>query len=119
MVASGVQLSTYDEVKHWLMFNHSFSDGLSLHFVASWITGIAVVAAMQPFDFAATRLVNQQSAGQRYSGPVDCIMKTVQSEGVLAVYKGVGPNYLRFGPYCVLVFIFLEHLNKLTAGKGL
>ena len=84
-----------DEVKHWLREGQGFSDGFGCHFCASWITGLAVVACMQPFDFAATRLVNQKGEGQKYTGPLDCIVKTVKTEGPLAVYKGVVPNYLR------------------------
>ena len=84
------------------------------------VTGVAVVLAMQPFDFAATRLVNSLSAAEQgaaaaavFSGPVDVIRKTVATEGVLGVYKGVTANYLRFGPYCTLVFIFVEQLRRL------
>jgi len=113
MVASGVQLSTYDEVKHE-MLRAGFSDGLPCVVASSWITGIAVVACMQPFDFAATRLVNQKTAGALYTGPLDCIVKTVKTEGISGVYKGVLPNYLRFGPYCILVFVFLEQLKKIS-----
>ena len=87
MVASGVQLSTYDEVKQWLRTKRNFNDGLGCHFVASWITGLAVVAAMQPFDFAATRLASDPKR-ELFTGPVDCLAKTIRSEGVLAVYKG-------------------------------
>eukprot|EP00965_Chrysotila_dentata_P021380 707952-Pleurochrysis_carterae.AAC.1 len=46
-----------------------------------------------------------------FSGPLDVIRKSIQAEGVLSVYKGVSANYARFGPYCVLVFLFLEQLR--------
>jgi hypothetical protein len=73
---------------------------------------------MQPFDFAATRLVSQQltangSKGALYSGTMDVLSKTVRAEGILGVYKGVFANYLRFGPYCILTFTFLEQLRNL------
>jgi solute carrier family 25 protein 34/35 len=118
-----VQLSTYDVIKQELTSNYNLSNGLPVHFCASWITGAAVVMCMQPFDFAATRLVSQQvettagggTKGVLYSGTIDVISKTVRAEGVLGVYKGVVANYLRFGPYCILTFIFLEQLRNFHA----
>ena len=119
IVASAVQLSTYDTVKESLMGRLRLNDNVGLHAASSMVTGVAVVLAMQPFDFAATRLVNslsaaeQGAAGAVFTGPVDVIRQTVATEGVLGVYKGVTANYLRFGPYCVLVFIFVEQLRRL------
>lgn len=124
IVASAVQLSTYDSVKADLQRRLALPDGIALHAASSLLTGVAVVIAMQPFDFAATRLVNSLSKAERagatsaaaYSGPWDVIRQTVRSEGPLGVYKGVTANYLRFGPYCVLVFVFLEKLRALERG---
>eukprot|EP00658_Telonema_sp_P-2_P003091 TRINITY_DN11136_c0_g1_i1.p1 TRINITY_DN11136_c0_g1~~TRINITY_DN11136_c0_g1_i1.p1 ORF type:complete len:153 (+),score=14.79 TRINITY_DN11136_c0_g1_i1:234-692(+) len=113
VVASGVQLSTYDATKRWLMRDCLMGDGVGCHFVASWITGLAVVMCMQPFDFAATRVTTKHGA-THYKGPVDCIQQTIRTEGMLAIYKGVSANYLRFGPYCILTFLFLEQLRKLN-----
>jgi len=120
IVASAVQLSTYDAIKEGLIRRFGMHDGVPLVFLSSFITGAAVVLAMQPFDFAATRLVNSKSAGEVgaaaiYSGPFDVIRRTLQSEGVLGLYRGGSANYLRFGPYCVLVFIFVEQGRKLEA----
>ena len=120
IVASAVQLSTYDAVKERLSKRFAL-DGLPLVVASSFVTGAAVVAAMQPFDFAATRLVNSRTAAEAgggaapmYSGPVDVIRKTVAAEGWRGVYRGGMANYLRFGPYCVLVFIFVEQGRKLA-----
>lgn len=97
-----------------LLLRAGLKEGLQLHIGASWITGLAVVGAMQPFDFAATRLMNQGGGEKKYRGLVDCLLKVARTEGVLAIYQGVTPNYLRFGPYCILVFVFLEQLKKVN-----
>lgn len=113
--ASSVQLSTYDVIKESFLRWTGFPDGVPVHFACSLLTGIAVTFAMQPFDFTAVRLMNQQvkadGTGALYSGPLDCLKQTVHSEGVLGVYKGTLANYLRFGPYCTLTFIFVEQLR--------
>ena len=126
IVASAVQLSTYDLVKDALRTRLQLRDnGLPLVVASSFVTGVAVVGAMQPFDFAATRLVNSRTAAEltatggaaaapTYSGPFDVIRQTIRSEGVLGVYRGGMANYLRFGPYCVLVFVFVEQGRALA-----
>lgn len=111
--ASSTQLSTYDTIKAWWMRWAGVGDCLSTHVAASMLAGAAVTLAMQPFDFAAVRLMNQGSGeGALYAGPFDCIAKTVRAEGVLGVYKGTLANYLRFGPYCVFTFVFLEQFRN-------
>lgn len=35
--------------------------------------------------------------GLRYSGVADCLMKTLQAEGLRGLYKGWLPNWLRIG----------------------
>ena len=95
-------------------------DQLATHVASSFVTGAAVVAAMQPFDFAATRMVNSLSASEAggaaaYASPLDVIRKTVATEGVRGVYNGGTANYLRFGPYCVLVFVFVERARQVEA----
>eukprot|EP01063_Lacrimia_lanifica_P009943 TRINITY_DN16764_c0_g1_i1.p2 TRINITY_DN16764_c0_g1~~TRINITY_DN16764_c0_g1_i1.p2 ORF type:complete len:310 (+),score=108.00 TRINITY_DN16764_c0_g1_i1:103-1032(+) len=107
--ASSVQLASYDTVKAYCRSALGMHDGLPLHAVASFITGIAVVLAMQPFDFAATRLMSQ-AAGARTSF-LATMADAVRTEGILSMYQGTLANYLRFGPYCVLVFVFTEQLR--------
>ena len=97
------------------MIRAGLVEGFKLHFVSSWVTGLAVVGAMQPFDFAATRLANQQKGSvPKYKGVFNCLATVAREEGVMSIYTGVVPNYLRFGPYCILVFLFLEQLKKVN-----
>lgn len=128
VVASAVQLATYDSVKDLFVQRLGLSPKATFtHVCASMVTGVAVVVAMQPFDFAATRLVNTLTSAEQggkaaaptaaFAGPLDVIRKTVATEGPLGVYKGVTANYLRFGPYCVLVFVFVEKLRELEAAS--
>lgn len=103
IVASAVQLSTYDAVKELLIRRLGLREGdtvgsrLPLVVASSFVTGLAVVLAMQPFDFAATRLVSTKSAAEAgqpaaFSGPFDVIRQTVRTEGVIGLYRGAAAN---------------------------
>ncbi|XP_029331972.1 solute carrier family 25 member 34 isoform X2 [Mus caroli] len=82
------------------------------------ISSIAVVTVMTPLDVVSTRLYNQPvdraGRGQLYGGLADCLVKTCQQEGPLALYKGLGPAYLRLGPHTILSMFFWDELRKLA-----
>lgn len=67
-------------------------DGLSLHFVASAMTGVFASITMNPFDVLATRLYNQPvdpktGKGMLYKGWFDAFSKTASKEGLRGFYK--------------------------------
>jgi hypothetical protein len=43
-----------------------------------------------------------------YKNSLDCITKTIRNEGVLALYKGFIPSYLRLGPWSMIFFLTYE-----------
>uniref|UniRef100_N1QRS7 Uncharacterized protein n=1 Tax=Aegilops tauschii TaxID=37682 RepID=N1QRS7_AEGTA len=47
-----------------------------------------------------------------YAGALDCALKTVRSEGVMALYKGFIPTVSRQGPFTVVLFVTLEQVRK-------
>ena len=51
IVASAVQLSTYDAIKEWLMRRLRLNDGLPLVCASSFVTGAAVTIALSPAPY--------------------------------------------------------------------
>jgi len=54
------------------------------------------------------------SSGDLYTGTIDCLWKTTKSEGIISLYKGFVPTFLRMGPYTVLTLLFYEQLTKVA-----
>ncbi|KZS00902.1 Kidney mitochondrial carrier protein 1 [Daphnia magna] len=48
-----------------------------------------------------------------YRGTIDCFIQTVRHEGVMALYRGFIPTWLRMGPWNMIFFITYEQLKKL------
>lgn len=48
-------------------------------------------------------LKNNRNSEFIYKNSIDCLCKTIKSEGVLAMYKGLLPTYLRIGPWTMIV----------------
>ena len=70
-----------------------------------------------PFELIKIRLQDRASAG-RYSGMVDCVVKTVKSEGPLALYNGLESTLWRHilwnAGYFGVIFQIKELLPKAT-----
>ncbi|KAG8931258.1 Mitochondrial oxaloacetate carrier protein [Tulasnella sp. 417] len=65
---------------------------------------------MQPADTALTRMYNQPTrrlpngkmVGVLYSNPIDCLWKTLKTEGPLGWYKGTTAHFLRIAPHTIV-----------------
>jgi solute carrier family 25 protein 34/35 len=115
-IGSTAQLTSYDVLKSsFVKALPQYRDSPVSHFAASLGAGGIVVAAMNPFDVVSTRLYNQpvvDGRAQRYSGLMDCFLKTARAEGVLGLYKGSLAHYARLGPHTILTFLIWEQLKR-------
>ncbi|KAL1923526.1 uncharacterized protein VTP21DRAFT_8506 [Calcarisporiella thermophila] len=124
-VGSSVQLPTYEFTKSHLLASPllDLQDDVRTHLMSSLVSSFFVVLAMNPFDVVSTRMYNQKideitGRGLLYRGPIDCLIKTVRTEGVKGLYKGITAQYSRLGPHTIMTFVFYEQLKRLY-GKHL
>eukprot|EP01010_Urceolus_cornutus_P000581 NODE_1100_length_1105_cov_256.340909_g841_i0.p1 GENE.NODE_1100_length_1105_cov_256.340909_g841_i0~~NODE_1100_length_1105_cov_256.340909_g841_i0.p1 ORF type:complete len:324 (-),score=78.72 NODE_1100_length_1105_cov_256.340909_g841_i0:132-1040(-) len=111
------QLATYDIMKTIIKNNEVLPEGVITQAASSSAATAVAVLTMQPFDLVASRLMNQPHENgkpTKYHGAVDCLLKTVRSEGIPAVYKGGLSNFCRMGPQYTLTFVFFEQLKSLS-----
>ncbi len=57
-----------------------------------------------------SRMYNQ--TGTLYSGVFDCLLKTIKTEGPLAIYKGFFAHLARILPHTILTLTLAEQTNK-------
>ncbi|XP_034440536.1 solute carrier family 25 member 55a [Hippoglossus hippoglossus] len=85
------------------------------------IAGIVGVTCVFPIDLAKTRLQNQRHGQQVYKSMMDCLVKTVKSEGYFGMYRGAAVNLTLVTPEKAIKLaandLFRHHLSK--DGKGL
>ena len=125
MCRSAAQLSSYDIFKEILLQREReekllgggraivVPTGVLQHIVASVAASFITVTVMNPLDVISTRLYQSAGVNTQYRGPIDCLIKTIRSEGVFALQKGWLAQYARLGPHTVLTFVFLEQLKPL------
>lgn len=124
LVTSG-QMASYDETKTCLA---KLSSTLGLSFlgnevvkvpIASAMSGVVAASMAAPADLVRSRVMNDCRAGkgeQLYSGAVDCVVKTIRSEGPLALWRGWVPAYMRLGPQFIVAFPLMELLRTKVFG---
>src|ERR1700730_16597159 len=72
---------------HYVNDKESFFARDKKDFIAGTLAGICQTVAGQPFDTIKVRL--QVSSHSKYTGPFDCLTKTVKIEGISGLYKGM------------------------------
>ncbi|KAK9517006.1 hypothetical protein VZT92_024904 [Zoarces viviparus] len=79
------------------------------------VAGLVGVTCVFPIDLAKTRLQNQQGV-QVYKGMLDCLAKTVRSEGYFGCYRGAAVNLTLVTPEKAIKLaandIFRQKLTK-------
>ena len=95
-------LATYDTVKWLLLRNTGLHDNYITHALSSTCSALAAALMGTPADVVKTRIMNQPTEsgkGLFYRGAMDCLFKTVQREGFLALYKGLSLVWVRLASW--------------------
>lgn len=122
MVLNIAQLATYDQAKETILSTGVVGDHIGAHVMASSVSGIIATAVSIPLDSAKTRVQNMRviNGVPEYYGMLDALRKTARQEGILSLWKGFTPYFLRLGPHTVLTFICLEQLKAAySRGKNI
>ncbi|KAI4901110.1 hypothetical protein NFI96_025100 [Prochilodus magdalenae] len=117
MVGSAAQLATFSSAKQWVAHVQWFSpDSWLIPLTAAMVSGVAVAITMTPFDVISTRLYNQPvdelRRGRLYDGFLDCLVKVCRTEGMLGLYKGMGPVFVRLAPHTVLSMLLWDVMRQ-------
>uniref|UniRef100_A0A672H2M1 Solute carrier family 25 member 55b n=1 Tax=Salarias fasciatus TaxID=181472 RepID=A0A672H2M1_SALFA len=84
------------------------------------IAGMVGVTCVFPIDLAKTRLQNQRSGQQLYRNMMDCLIKTVKSEGYFGMYRGAAVNLTLVTPEKAIKLAandFFRHQLSKDGGK--
>lgn len=58
------------------------------------------------------------SSGLLYKGSLDCLFKTVENEGFLALYKGFLPVWIRMAPWSLTFWMSFEQIRHMLGATG-
>uniref|UniRef100_A0A4W5MU84 Solute carrier family 25 member 34 n=1 Tax=Hucho hucho TaxID=62062 RepID=A0A4W5MU84_9TELE len=118
LVKTHLQAQTVEAIAVGHQHNHQWYSPNSwlVALTAACISGVAVAITMTPFDVICTRLYNQpvdeHHRGRLYQGFSDCLVKVCRTEGLLGLYKGMGPVFFRLCPHTILSMLFWDLMRQ-------
>jgi len=130
-MGSSVQLPSYVWTKNQLVTHNILpANSIWTYLASSSVSGACVCIVMQPADTALTRMYNQPTkqlpngkfVGTLYKNPLDCLWKTLKTEGPFGWYKGSTAHFLRIAPHTVITLtsydLILNLYKKFVLGVG-
>ncbi|ETE60897.1 Mitochondrial glutamate carrier 1, partial [Ophiophagus hannah] len=95
-----------------------FVDSLPPKLINGGAAGIIGVTCVFPIDLVKTRLQNQRSGQQVYKSMLDCLMKTLRSEGYFGMYRGAAVNLTLVTPEKAIKLAANDYFRYLLAKEG-
>ncbi|KAL6042904.1 Solute carrier family 25 member 25 [Balamuthia mandrillaris] len=112
---AGVDLAVYSTLKEWVQKrNASKETGILTSLGCGAVSSTCGQVVAYPLQLIRTRMQAQGMKGRPvvYSGMADCFLKTVQSDGMLGLYKGIAPNFLKALPAISISYVVYEQARK-------
>ncbi|RMZ56638.1 hypothetical protein APUTEX25_002727, partial [Auxenochlorella protothecoides] len=128
----GLNFAVYETLKDLIVKAYGCRDERDLAIATRLACGATAGTLGQtvayPFDVVRRRLQMSGWAGAqslhaaegaavRYSGMTDCFVRTIREEGVTALFKGLGPNYLKVVPSIAIAFVTYEQVKEVLGAE--
>ncbi len=96
-------------------------NGIPLLFFSTLISSFAANVVANPFDVVKSRMQNMPvpAIGQEplYRGSLDCLKKSIASDGIMVLSKGFGPAFVKLAPYTCISLTLVDTMTKALTGK--
>ncbi|XP_028158359.1 mitochondrial uncoupling protein 4 [Ostrinia nubilalis] len=113
-------LAAYDYTKQFLIREVGMADNALVHAAAAFTAGFVAAVMGTPADVLKTRLMNQpvgpDGRGKLYRGMIDCLQQSVKNEGIMSLYRGFLPLWMRLGPWALINWIAFENIMLAIGG---
>lgn len=120
LLINATSLATYDTTKSAISRIFGVDEnGILNRFLSSFVTGFISSVVSSPIDVIKSRYMNSIKAEgmPKYTGPTDCLIQTVKTEGLMSLYNGFMFLWMRIGPWAVIMFITWDWSKDLYRKK--
>lgn len=128
----GLNFAVYETAKDVIIQAKGYKDERDLSIATRLgcgaLAGTTGQTVAYPFDVVRRRLQVSGWQGARglhadhgsaiaYRGMTDCFVRTIQEEGVKALFKGLAPNYLKVVPSIAIAFVTYEQVKEVLGAE--
>ena len=110
---SAGQLSGYDAAKRVVRAN-GMQEGPRTHVGCSLFAAACASVLSLPPDIILNRFQGAPTFGVHYSSLWQCTAELVRREGGLALFRGLGPQYMKLAPVFLVTLPLYEQLRRLV-----
>lgn len=108
------QVVTYDICKNYMVGKLNMEPSQKkTHFGASLTASLVATTICSPVDVIKTRIMNAQKHNET---ALTGMINAVQKEGILFLFRGWVPSFIRLGPNTIIIFLTVEQLKKYKIG---
>lgn len=110
-------LAFYDLTKQMLLRYTKIGDNPTTHTISSLVASLTSALMGTPADVVKTRIMNQHNTnngGVFYRSSFHCLTVTIKAEGMLALWSGLIPCWLRMAPWNWTFWLTMEQLLKIA-----
>mmetsp|Transcript_6102 Transcript_6102/g.9157 ORF Transcript_6102/g.9157 Transcript_6102/m.9157 type:complete len:301 (-) Transcript_6102:20-922(-) len=105
------ELTIYDASKRKIRELGFFPEGSLVHASASFSAGFGAALVSTPIDLAKNRLMTSGLNGVKcYTGMSDVFQQMLKENGIMSLYRGFIPTWMRIGPWAIVMFMTYEKL---------
>ncbi len=108
LLMTSSQLASYDTFKQTMTQRFGMPDNIGTHFISSLAAGFVATTICSPVDVVKTRIM---SAGGKI-GILSLLKETTRQEGLIWMFRGWVPSFMRLGPQTIATMIFFEQHKK-------
>jgi solute carrier family 25 citrate transporter 1 len=106
-----LRFGIFNEYKRWVIGNRPITELHSGEALAGgMIAGCLGACCNTPFDTVKTRMQGLEAG--RYSGLFNCAVTMIKEEGILSLWKGLGPRLMRVVPGQGIIFCSYESISN-------
>eukprot|EP00980_Cylindrotheca_fusiformis_P013589 scaffold3481_cov115-Cylindrotheca_fusiformis.AAC.3 len=94
--------------------------GIPMMFCATLCSSFCANVVANPFDVLKSRIQNSPIAADGtalYKNMADCLVKSVTADGVMVLYRGFTPAFVKLAPYTIISLTLVDNLTKAVTGK--
>lgn len=115
MMVGAVQVGTNDQFKVFYKEKFGVTNEISNVFCAAMSSGLLYSIVTMPFETCKNRMAFQKpdpATGKLpFTGTAQAITKIMKTDGILALWNGFIPYYLRCGGHTVFMFMAIQQLR--------
>jgi len=115
-VLSGCQMGMTSQTRQYIGEKKLLPPGAITMVCSTAIASVVACSASLPLDVIKNRF--QNSSTGKYTGMIDCLVKSVRAEGPMILWRGLTPALIKLTPYTIISLTLLEKISYLVTGTN-